>query len=518
MIWIIILGLIIITILLIFLKRYLIKKYLMRQYNSGVGLQYRDFTKEYLQFNENKSIDKETFIDFEIPQILEKINYTYTQIGNEYLYNLFFKEKNDFTVQETIIKKLNNQNKLAEIIYQLNKLNKDYVPILSITKNLQKFSSKYYPIIAIISIMEIASMIATIINFNNFYFIIIIFLFSLLLNTQLSQKTGSINLQTSFINDMLRVSSKLLKTNIYPADSQNKLFTALKDLKKMTKLTYYFNIVKQIDIFGIFELLKSIFFIDILQILYLAKRNEQVKHDIFILYESIGLLDTCITVKVNRNLLDICIPEVIKEKRIDIVEGYHLLIDKPVKNTINLKNNFIITGSNASGKSTFLKMIGANLLLAKALNISFAKEFKYYPFALISSIHMKDDIIRGDSFYVKEIKRLKYITDHANNQESLILIDEILKGTNEKERILIARAILKYLFESDSIIIVTTHDTKLANDFNRTDKYCFNDLKKDNNIIFDYLIREGVCTVGNAIAIVKSLNFNQSIIKEIETC
>lgn len=148
----------------------------------------------------------------------------------------------------------------------------------------------------------------------------------------------------------------------------------------------------------------------------------------------------------------------------------------------------------------------------------FAKEFKYYPFALISSIHMKDDIIRGDSFYVKEIKRLKYITDHANNQESLILIDEILKGTNEKERILIARAILKYLFESDSIIIVTTHDTKLANDFNRTDKYCFNDLKKDNNIIFDYLIREGVCTVGNAIAIVKSLNFNQSIIKEIETC
>ena len=156
------------------------------------------------------------------------------------------------------------------------------------------------------------------------------------------------------------------------------------------------------------------------------------------------------------------------------------------------------------------------MLLAKALNTSFAKEFKYYPFALISSIHMKDDIIMGDSYYVKEIKRLKQITNHANNQESLILIDEILKGTNEKERIVIARAMLKYLFKSRSMIIITTHDIELANNFNDIDKYCFNDIKRGNNVIFDYLIKEGVCTIGNAVAIVKSLNFDQDIIKEIE--
>ncbi|WP_455684679.1 MutS-related protein [Thomasclavelia sp.] len=516
MIWIIIFGLIVIITLLVFIKKYIVKKYLIHQYNSGVGLQYRDFTKEYYQFNNSKSIDEETFIDLEMPQILERINYTYTQIGNEYLYNLFFKEKNNFFIQEAIIKKLTDQKKLAEIIYQLNNLNKEYVPILSITKSLEKFSFKYYLIVIIVLIMDIASIIATIINFNNFYFIIIMFLFSLLLNTQLTQKIGPINLQVSFINDLARVSNKLLKINIYPNTNQNMLSTALKEIKKITKLTYYFNIVKQIDIFGIFELLKSVFFIDILQTTKLAKMSEQVKHDIFILYENIGILDTCITVKINRSISDICIPEIIKEKKIAIIEGYHMLIDKPVKNTIVLKNNMIITGSNASGKSTFLKMIGANLLLAKSLNISFAKEFKYYPFSLISSIHMKDDIISGDSFYVKEIKRLKYITNHVYNQESLILIDEILKGTNEKERIVIARAILKYLFESNSMVIVTTHDIELANDFNRIDKYCFNDLKKDNNIIFDYLIRSGICTVGNAIAIIKSLNFNQSIIKEIE--
>lgn len=56
-------------------------------------MQYRDFTKEYYHYNKERSIDEETFIDFEMPQILKKINFTYSEIGNEYLYNLFFREK-----------------------------------------------------------------------------------------------------------------------------------------------------------------------------------------------------------------------------------------------------------------------------------------------------------------------------------------------------------------------------------------------------------------------------------------
>lgn len=121
-----------------------------------------------------------------------------------------------------------------------------------------------------------------------------------------------------------------------------------------------------------------------------------------VLYENIGLLDVCIMIKVIRSLYDTCIPTILKDERVEIVEGYHLLIEKPIKNTVVISNDTIVTGSNASGKSTFLKMLGANLLLAKTLNISFAKEFKYYQFALISSIHMKDDIMNGDSFSEKK--------------------------------------------------------------------------------------------------------------------
>lgn len=464
MIWLIIISIVLIAGVLGFLKILVTKKYLIHQYNLGVGVQYRDFTKEYYHYNKERSIDEETFIDFEMPQILKKINFTYSEIGNEYLYNLFFRENNNLDTQESIIDKLNCQKKLAESIYQLNKLNKAYVPILSIKRSLLNISAKSCLLAGLFLILDVVSIIAAIIDIENVYSVVIMLLLSILMNTQLSQKTGKISLQISLINDMLQITNKLLKINIYPDSNQTLVMNSFIHLKKMTKTTYYFNKIKQFDIFNILELMKSLFFIDIFQAV------------------------------------------------VEIVEGYHLLIEKPIKNTVVISNDTIVTGSNASGKSTFL---GANLLLAKTLNISFAKEFKYYPFALISSIHMKDDIMNGDSFYVKEIKRLKQITEFANKQKSLILIDEILKGTNEKERIIIALALMKYLFKCNSMTIITTHDIELTEVFDQVDKYCFNDIKKDNKIVFDYLIKKGVCTVGNAIAIVKTLDFDQEILKEI---
>lgn len=511
----IILAIIGIIPLFAYLKTRIVKKYLMYQFKAGIGLQYREVVKEYYNINQNKSIDEETFADFEMPDILKKINFTYNDIGNEYLYNRFFNEENDFVAQEKVIEKLKDDTCLEEVIYQLNKLNREYVPVLSIKDNLSNVSIKDVFFIPIVLCLDIISVIMTFINFDNIFFVILLVISSFTLNSLLSQKIGRVNLQVGVINDLIGMCDKLLKINVFPEPNATKLKIANKDLNKMMKATFYFNKIKQVDIFSLFELIKAVFFVEVIQAWLLAKHQERVYQDLLVLYENIGLLDTCVTIKVIRSRFDTCIPKVINNRQIEVEDGYHLLIDNPVKNSVVLNNHTIITGSNASGKSTFLKMIGANLLLAKALNISFASTFNYYPYRLISSIHMKDDIISGDSFYVKEIKRLNQITDQASNQESLILIDEILKGTNEKERIVIARAILKYLFKTNSMTIISTHDIELTDGFDDIDKYCFNDIKEDNNIIFDYQIKEGICTVGNAIAIVNSLSFDQVILDDI---
>lgn len=80
--------------------------------------------------------------------------------------------------------------------------------------------------------------------------------------------------------------------------------------------------------------MKSLFFIDIFQAVKLSRKVDQVQNDIMVLYENIGLLDVCIMIKVIRSLYDTCIPIILKDERVEIVEGYHLLIEKPIKNTV----------------------------------------------------------------------------------------------------------------------------------------------------------------------------------------
>lgn len=513
---VIIVVVIVAIVLIAFIKKILIQNYLLNQFQMGlVGVDH-ELTKEYTQLIHDKAIDETTFNDCEMNLVLNKINHTISEIGNEYLYSRFFKNKNDFKIQEVIIENLNDKKKLQSALYILNRLNKEYIPILSIKSKLSKYPSKYKYVFIGLVIINILSIMYAIFNFDAFYIPLLLSIICILLTFHFNSKYEQIGLQVRTIKGMLSASEKMMKIGVFPSEQCLQINQATHFLKAIIRFAYYFNMIESIDFIGISSLIRSIFLVDIIQTARLQKYIDEVEDNIITLYEWIGLLDICINIKLIRSLYDTCIPETTDEKMIEIKNGYHILIDKPVKNSVILNNNTIVTGSNASGKSTFLKMLGANLLLSKAINTSFSDKFVYYPYELITSIHMKDDLRNGYSFYVQEIRRLNEITNLAKNKCSLILIDEILKGTNEKERLVIANAILKYLFKQNAMTIVSTHDITLAYKFVEADKYCFNDFKKDNDIVFDYLIKNGVCTVGNAVAIVKSLSFDYEIIKDID--
>lgn len=176
----------------------------------------------------------------------------------------------------------------------------------------------------------------------------------------------------------------------------------------------------------------------------------------------------------------------------------------------------MITGSNASGKSTFLKVIGVNMVMAKTLHTCFADEWICYDFTIHSAIHMKDDLTSGDSYYVKEIKTLKTMIDDVKVKDCLIFIDEILRGTNETERVMISQAILNYLFQSTSIVLVTTHDLSLVEKFQDIDQYCFRDAIINQQLSCDYKIHKGRCTVGNAIALLEIYGYHQDILCQLK--
>ena len=167
----------------------------------------------------------------------------------------------------------------------------------------------------------------------------------------------------------------------------------------------------------------------------------------------------------------------------------------------------LITGSNMSGKSTFLRTVGINLCLAQAGAPVCADSFSAPRMRIYCSLRIKDDLEMGLSYFYAEVKRLKQLLNAATDQSSppiLFLIDEIFKGTNNRERIIGSQSYLKALVKSHGMGLVTTHDlelTALADENPRISNYYFQESIRDGHLAFDYRLHEGICSETNALRI-----------------
>src|SRR5690606_11610004 len=124
----------------------------------------------------------------------------------------------------------------------------------------------------------------------------------------------------------------------------------------------------------------------------------------------------------------------------------------------------LVTGSNASGKSTFLRTIGINSIFSQTLYLALAKSFSSSYFKLLTSIGTTDNIVEGDSYFMAEAKSLKRILDILDpNQPVLCILDEIFRGTNTAERISAAKEALNYMIERNCCVVAATHDLELTN-------------------------------------------------------
>ncbi len=186
--------------------------------------------------------------------------------------------------------------------------------------------------------------------------------------------------------------------------------------------------------------------------------------------------------------------------------------DQIVCNDFSLNKSgqaFIITGSNMSGKSSFLKTIGVNLCLAYAGGPVNAGSFQSALFRLFTCIKINDSIVDGFSFFYTEVKRLKALLDalRVNHPLPLLfLIDEIFKGTNNRERLVGSRSYIRHLIGQNGAGLVATHDLeliKLADDFPFIINCHFREKVADGKMIFDYKLRPGPCPTTNALKIMR---------------
>lgn len=191
---------------------------------------------------------------------------------------------------------------------------------------------------------------------------------------------------------------------------------------------------------------------------------------------------------------------------------YHpFLGENAVRNDFSIKdrNYYIITGANMAGKSTFLRSVGINYILAMCGMPVFAEKMKVSVFSLFSSMRTSDDLAHGISYFNAELLRLKLLLDNVHkNNNTLIILDEILKGTNSLDKLNGSRMFLEAVAKLPVTGIIATHDlelSKMADEYpGRFHNYCF-EIKLAENITYSYKITPGVAKNQNATFLLKGI-------------
>jgi len=170
----------------------------------------------------------------------------------------------------------------------------------------------------------------------------------------------------------------------------------------------------------------------------------------------------------------------------------------------------LVTGSNMSGKSTYLRTLGVNVILAQAGAPVCATSFCWKPCLVLSSLRQSDSLHENTSLFLHELKQIQWILEKASASEhSLILLDEVLRGTNSADKYTGTLALLKKLSTLNALTVVATHDLKLSElESDSPDKYinyCFESQIVDGRLVFDYTIRKGVAVNRNATWLMKEM-------------
>jgi MutS domain V len=210
-----------------------------------------------------------------------------------------------------------------------------------------------------------------------------------------------------------------------------------------------------------------------------------------------------------------CRPSVVGEQVIKIENGYHALICKPVPNSLDLVNHSaLVTGSNMTGKTTFIKMVAMNVVLGHTLGICLADQATLPRSPVRALVRGEQAVETGKSRYFAESEAVRgFVAESATGECRIFILDEPFSGTNTVERIAIGKAVLSAI-SANAQVLVTTHDVELQHLLG--DRFELFYFQEDPTVesFFDHRLHSGASTQRNAIRVLERLGYPASIIAE----
>lgn len=489
--------------------------------------------RKYFDIVKNdKFVDEITWNDLGMDNIFKSLNYTQSSIGEDCLYNRlrsmdyseedllefdrlvsYFQENKDVCIKfQEIFANIGQTKSISvyEVIHLLGDLDN--------RKNTKHFALAAMLIAAIGSIFIsppfgiIATITMVVINVLQYYkskskienyFICCGYLVGLIVNAKkIADVSDSQLSQYNMEIEEIYKKISIITKNIFLMGTNN-MSGSLADM--------------------VMEYVRMLFHVDLIKFNSVKRKATENIKEIDRLYSLVGYIESACSVAYYRQYLKEkysvwCKPDLTQEKLGIVADDiYHPLLDNPVSNTIKEERGVLLTGSNASGKSTFLKTIGINCVLAQTIYTSSAKCFRINRCLVYSSMSLKDDLTNNESYYMVEIKALKRIIDAAKSGEKIIcFVDEVLRGTNTVERVSASTEILKSFADSQMnnvLCFAATHDIELTYLLDSYyANYHFEEEIKNDDVLFNYILNVGPATSRNAIQLLKVMGYDDKIV------
>ena len=470
--------------------------------NSRFDAQYRTYRDHY---NKQSFIDDKTWSDLNMDTLFHKINFNFTAIGEMRLYATL---RGMFKVNQTSLINMFKDNKVfrLNVSYILSKIGKNVYPL---------FPDQMLP-----SKRNILLMFCPLLPFIGFAFIflipskgILICLTFMILNAILSfklKKSYDQDLKSIFYTaNVIKQSQALSKIESTPAISVD--FTHFKASRRFSGLLA--RVESQDMVSSIIMFIKLVFMIDYVLFHLIQRSYFKYQEEVMACYDYISILDNHYSIAMYQHTLThYCYPKINHNiNGLQMKSIIHPLLDEEnaIANTIDISNHILLTGSNASGKSTFMKAVALNLILAQSIQTATAHSFIYQPGYVMTSMANADDVLSGDSYFMSELKSIRRLFNTYQCNKIYCFIDEIFKGTNTTERIAASESVLSYLDNQKAYqVIAATHDVELSTLLENTyNNYHFNESIQENSIFFDYKIKPGKANTRNAIELLRITQF-----------
>ena len=466
-------------------------------------------------------VDQLTWDDIDMHTVFQKINYTQTSVGSEYLFNQL-RDINptleNIQDEEELYELLgNNQALREEILLILSGLGKkDYTNSSSFFY--EDYSKiKYAAIYVLLALLPFASIF---LMFYDLKYGILSLAGSFLINTTIYYKN-----KPKLENNLYSASyiAAIINTGKHFASIKHPQFTNFSNefrnnvepIKKVLVLDNFASIGRGGgDFDAIFEYIRILFLLDFLSYNNIIKTISNNKVEFRELWELIGQLDAGIAVAFYRKSLNTyCTPTFVEKEELSFKNMFHPLIKNPVTNSSIIGKSTLITGSNASGKSTYIKAMAINAILAQTIHTVLAESWTMKPSYIVTSMAIQDNVLDGDSYFIAEIKSLKRIIQLCEQGKPCIsFIDEILKGTNTIERIAASASIMEWLSLNKGMNIIASHDIELTVMASKVYmNYHFSESIENGKVYFDYTIHPGPSKTRNAIKLLEILDYPENI-------